>query len=66
MTITAGLEAIEVDEAQLRAICLAELRSQGLVLPAAEEELLVALCASAYREDVVRALHGSTEVGAGA
>ena len=57
MTMTAGLETLEVDEAQLRAICLAELQAQGMVLPTAEQELLVTLCASAYREDVVRALH---------
>ncbi|MCW2607381.1 MAG: hypothetical protein JWO60_2074 [Frankiales bacterium] len=43
------------EEALLRRLCLEELAAQGLQLPEGEQELVVSLCVSAYREDLENA-----------
>jgi hypothetical protein len=56
MTSTTDLD---VADEQLRRACLEELAAQGLRLPEGEQELVVALFVSAYREDLERAARAS-------
>jgi hypothetical protein len=49
----------DLADAQLRRACLEELAAQGLLLPEGEQELVVSLFLSAYREDLERARQGS-------
>lgn len=55
--VAVGLEAVGLDEQRLRAQFQDELLAAGLTLPDSERDLVVSLCVSAYREDVVRAVH---------
>jgi hypothetical protein len=48
--------SLDLSDQALRARLLAELHEQGLALPEKQEELVMRMCLSAYREDVLRAL----------
>lgn len=49
------MAALDLCEEELRARLLAELHEQGLALQEDQAELLLRMCLSAYREDVLRA-----------
>jgi hypothetical protein len=56
MTTTTHLD---VAEEQLRQACLEEIAAQGLRLPEDEQDLVVSLFVTAYREDLERATRAS-------